>query len=225
MHKLIIAIDGPAGAGKSTVARIVAQKLCYTYIDTGAMYRAVTFEVMCRNVDINNSEEVTLIAYSININLDYASNCLIVMVDGRDVTDAIRTPEVSRLVSAVSQIAGVRAAMVQQQRQLAQHGGVVLDGRDIGSYVLPNADIKVFLTASITERANRRWRELGEKGYEVALDTLHSDIARRDRMDCEREISPLVQADDAVLIDTTGLTIEEVVAKILQLCEAKAIVL
>jgi cytidylate kinase len=221
MNKLIIAIDGPAGAGKSTVARIVAEKLGYTYIDTGAMYRAVTWEVMCRGVDVNNTSEVTFLAQAIKLNLESTAGQLTVKVNDKDVAEAIRTPEVSGLVSAVSQIPGVRAAMVEQQRLLAKRGGTVLDGRDIGSYVLPNADVKIFLTASIEERANRRWHELCSKGYDVSLETLHKDIAERDRMDCEREISPLVQADDAVCIDTTGLTIREVVEKILQLCEAK----
>lgn len=222
MKKLIVAIDGPAGAGKSTVARIVAEKLRYIYIDTGAMYRAVTWEVMRRNVDIRNAEAVAAVAHSISLNFEYAASQPAVKVNGCDVTDAIRTPEVSRLVSAVSQIAAVRESMVHQQRLLAQRGGAVLDGRDIGSHVLPTADIKIFLTASIEERAQRRWRELCEKGHAVALETLQADIANRDRMDCERDISPLAQAEDAVLIDTTGLTIRKVVDKILKLCEAKA---
>jgi cytidylate kinase len=221
MQKLTIAIDGPAGAGKSTVARIVAQKLRYTYIDTGAMYRAVTWKVINRHVDICDTDQVTLIAQSMKLSLECTNSQTLVKVDGSDVTNAIRTPEVSRLVSEVSKVAGVREAMVSQQRQLAHCGGAVLDGRDIGTHVLPNADIKIFLTASIEERAKRRWREFSSKGYEVNLETLQEDIANRDRMDCEREISPLIQATDAILIDTSGLSINSTVEKILKLCEAK----
>jgi cytidylate kinase len=222
MKKLIVAIDGPAGAGKSTVAKIVAQRLRYTYIDTGAMYRAVTWEVLRRSIPAADDNKVTEIARSINLSLEYSDGTTRVKVDEQDITNAIRTPEISRQVAAVSQHGGVREAMVNLQRQLAGLGGVVMDGRDIGTHVLPNADIKIFLTASIEERARRRWLELNEKGFAVEFKKLRQEIACRDQADCEREIAPLIQAADAVLIDTTELSIQQAVEKILELCEERA---
>ncbi len=225
MKKLIIAIDGPAGAGKSTVARLVAERLGYTYIDTGAMYRAVTWDTMRRGIAAGDAEKVAAVARAINLQLATVAGKTLVKVDDTDITDAIRTPEVSRLVPEVSQNGGVREAMVHLQRQLAGLGGVVMDGRDIGTHVLPGADIKIFLTASIAERARRRWRELTDKGFAVDLAELQEEIACRDKADCERAIAPLVKAADAILVDTTDLTIPQAVETILQLCEAKTGVL
>lgn len=221
MKRITIAIDGPAGAGKSTVARVVAQRLNYTYIDSGAMYRAVTWSVLRQGIAVSDSEKVIKIAQAINIALNYHGGKTQVMVDGADVSENIRTPEISRTVSEVSKIGGVREAMVHLQRQLASFGGVVMDGRDIGTHVLPDADIKIYLTASIEERARRRWQELCEKGYTVSLEELAKDIACRDRVDCERDIAPLIQAADAILIDTTALTIDQAVEQILRLCEER----
>lgn len=225
MKKLIIAIDGPAGAGKSTVARLVAERLGYTYIDTGAMYRSVTWETMRRGIPTDEAEQVAAVARTINLQLATVAGKTLVSVDDTDVSEAIRTPEVSRLVAEVSKIGGVREAMVHLQRQLASLGGVVMDGRDIGTHVLPNADIKIFLTASIAERARRRWRELTDKGFSVDIAELQAEIACRDKADCERTIAPLVQAADAVLVDTTALTIAQAVETIIELCEAKTRVL
>jgi cytidylate kinase len=221
-RKLIIAIDGPAGAGKSTVAKIVAQSLRYNYIDTGAMYRAVTWCALQQGIAGDEAAKLGSLARTIDLTLDYVDGRTIVKVAGRDITDAIRTPQVSRLVPIVSTVGGVRAAMVDRQRQMAASGGVVMDGRDIGTHVLPNADIKIYLTASIDERARRRWLEMQEKGFATDLVELTAEIAERDRLDCQRDIAPLVRADDAVLIDTTALTIEQAVADILLLCEERA---
>lgn len=220
MKKLIIAIDGPAGAGKSTVAQILAHRLHYNYIDTGAMYRGIAWKAIQCNV-LNDELAIGEIAQRLNIKLNYIDGKSTVFIDGCDVTAEIRTPEVSRLVSEIAQIKAVRDAMLNLQRNLAGCGGVVMDGRDIGTHVLPNADIKIFLTASIQERGKRRWRELTEKGFAVKLAELEKEIAARDKNDCEREFAPLIQASDAVLIDTTTLSIEEAVQTITKLCEER----
>jgi len=222
MKRLTIAIDGPAGAGKSTVAQIVARRLNYNYIDTGAMYRAVAWQAINNNLTGQDTEAITKVSETTNIELNYINGKTFVKVDGNDVTEAVRTPEVTKLVAEVAQIAGVRQYMLRLQRHMAKCGGVVMDGRDIGTHVLPDADLKIFLTASIEERALRRWRELQAKGYDVTLDQLKDDIACRDKKDCEREIAPLIKAPDAVLIDTTQLSIEGAVEEILKLCRMRA---
>lgn len=221
MKKLTIAIDGPAGAGKSTVAQIVAQRLQYTYIDTGAMYRAVAWKVLQQGLTVEDTVAVVHMAKQLNLRLAYIEGRTIVYVDGKDITQEIRTPEVTGLVSVVAQIPGVRTAMMAIQQEMGQAGGVVMDGRDIGTHILPNADIKIFLTASIDERAKRRWLELKDKNYDVELEQLKEDIRCRDEMDCGRDIAPLIKADDAMLMDTTELSIEGAVQKILSVCEEK----
>lgn len=220
MKKLIIAIDGPAGAGKSTVAQILAHRLSYTYIDTGAMYRAITWQTIQNSVS-HDKEAIANLAKTIGIRLEYVDGKTKVFVDNKDVTTEIRTPEVSRLVPEIAQLEAVRGSMLYLQRQMADHGGVVMDGRDIGTHVLPNADIKIFLTASIKERAERRWRELTEKGFEIDLEELEQEIAFRDKTDSERKIAPLIQAADAVLVDTTTLSIEQAVMAIFKICEER----
>ena len=217
MKRLVVAIDGPAGAGKSTVAQLAAKKLGYTYIDTGAMYRAVAWKVL-QQQEVTD-ERILEVIRDIDVDLHDAEGKTTVTVDGEDVSAAIRTPEVSAVVSRVAALGPVRTKMVDLQRKMAKRGAVLMDGRDIATNVLPHADVKIFLTASIEERARRRWKEMKEKGYDIALETLKKDIAARDKADSEREISPLVQADDAVLLDTTGLSIDEVVARILNLCQ------
>jgi len=221
MKKMSIAIDGPAGAGKSTVAQIVARRLNYIYIDTGAMYRAVAWKVLQENLGADDTEAIIQIAQQITITLTYVDGKTTVFVDGCNVTGEIRDPEVSRLVPEVAQFASVREAMVNLQRKMAEQGGVVMDGRDIGTHVLPNADLKIFLTASIEERAGRRYKELTEKGFTIHLEELTAEIANRDKMDSEREISPLIQAPDAILLDTTFLSIEEAVVEILTMCKER----
>ena len=218
MKKLVVAIDGPAGAGKSTVAQLAAKKLGYTYIDTGAMYRAVAWKTLQQGKKVTD-ERILEAVKDIEVNLQYADGKTKVMVDGKDVSDAIRTPEVSGIVSQVAALGPVRAKMVDLQRKMAERGAVLMDGRDIATNVLPNADVKIFLTASIEERAMRRWKEMKEKGYHIELAKLQQDIAARDKADSEREISPLVQAEDAVLLDTTRLSIDEAVERVLSMCQ------
>ena len=217
MKKLVVAIDGPAGAGKSTVAKLAAKELGYTYIDTGAMYRAVAWKTLQRKADVTDALILGVVK-DIDVRLAYKDGVTQVFVDGQEITGEIRTPEVSHIVSQVAALGPVREKMVDLQRQMATEGGVLMDGRDIATHVLPNADVKIFLTASIEERAQRRWKEMKEKGYDMSLEELQKDIAARDKADSEREISPLVQADDATLLDTTGLSIDGVVARILAMC-------
>lgn len=215
--KLVVAIDGPAGAGKSTVAKLVAQELHLVYIDTGAMYRAVAWKVLYQKKGVTTAA-IEEVAKDIDVRLYYEGGRTRVFVDGKEVTDEIRTPEVSHIVSKVASLALVREKMVELQRKMAESGSVLMDGRDIGTNVLPNASVKIYLTASIEERAKRRAKELLEKGHAVSEADVEKEIAARDKADMEREISPLRQADDAVLLDTTGLSIKEVVSRILSLC-------
>lgn len=217
MKKLVVAIDGPAGAGKSTVAQLAAKELGYTYIDTGAMYRAVAWKVLQQGGEVTD-EKILAVIPDIDVDLSYENGKTTVRVDGQDVTSEIRTPEVSHIVSQVAALGPVREKMVDLQRKMAERGGVLMDGRDIAMNVLPGADVKIYLTASIAERANRRYKELREKGLAVNLADIEHDIAARDKADMEREISPLVQAEDATLLDTTGMTIPEVVARIIGMC-------
>ena len=216
--KRVIAIDGPAGAGKSTVAKIVAEKLGYTYIDTGAMYRGVAWKTLRDDKDAPD-EAILRAVQGIDVRLACTESGTRVTVDGTDVTAEIRTPAVTHIVSRVAALGPVREKMVELQRAMAADGAVVMDGRDIGTNVLPNADVKIFLTASVEERARRRYDEMVAKGYAVNFDALKDEIASRDKQDSERAISPLRQAEDAVLLDSTALTIDEVVARILELSE------
>ena len=214
--KKIIAVDGPAGAGKSTVSKICAAKLGYTYIDTGAMYRAVALKVLRSGKPVDDSLIVD-VTRDIRIELDESAR---VFLDGHEVTTQIRTPEVSRGASLVAKVGFVRQKLTELQRQMASRGNVIMDGRDIGTQVLPNADLKIFLTATVAERARRRFEELKSKGLAADLAQIETEITLRDKQDSEREIAPLAQAEDAILLDTTRLTIDEVVAEILRLAEA-----
>ena len=216
--ELVIAIDGPAGAGKSTVAKKVADQLGYIYIDTGAMYRAITLKVLEENVDPNDREKVIKLAKNTKIKFEKEDNQELVILDEKDVTDEIRTNKVSNNVSLVAKIKEVRAQLVKLQQSMAAKGGIVMDGRDIGTIVLPNADLKVFLTASVVERTKRRYQDLKDKGEEVNFQQLKKEIVRRDELDKNREVSPLKKAEDAHEIDTTNLNISEVVKKIINLC-------
>ncbi len=217
MKNLVVAIDGPAGAGKSTVAQLAAKELSCTYIDTGAMYRAVAWKTLQQNQPVTN-ELILGVVPDIKVELNYQDGKTTVKVDGTDVTTAIRTPEVTAIVSQVAALGPVREKMVELQRQMAENGSVLMDGRDIATNVLPNANVKIFLTASIEERARRRFKEMRAKGYDVKLEALQADIAARDKADSEREISPLVQAEDAELLDTSHMSIDEVVQAIVARC-------
>ena len=217
MKNLVVAIDGPAGAGKSTVAQLAAKKLGCTYIDTGAMYRAVAWKTLQRNQSVTD-ELILDVVKDVHVELAYVEGKTTVSVDGTDVTGEIRTPEVTAIVSQVAALGPVRSRMVELQRRMAAKGSVLMDGRDIATSVLPDANVKIFLTASIEERARRRFKEMQEKGYNVSLEELQKDIAARDKADSEREISPLVQAPDAELLDTSNMGIDEVVQAIIDRC-------
>ena len=220
MRKINIAIDGPAGAGKSTVAKMVSEKLGILHLDTGAMYRAVALKAIREGINTKDAEKIAILAENINIDVRYMQNKQHVFLDGEDVTAEIRTPEVSVSASDVAAVKQVRLKMVDLQREIASKNSVVMDGRDIGTYVLPHADLKIFLTASVDERAQRRYNELIRKKQNVDLSEVRKDIEYRDKNDRNRSFAPLKKADDAIEIDTSGLDIEQVVEKILNLAEA-----
>ncbi|OXM88087.1 (d)CMP kinase [Paenibacillus rigui] len=221
MDKFNIAIDGPAGAGKSTIARLVANALGFVYVDTGAMYRAVTWSVLRSGLSPDQESEVIALTERLDIRLAPGDQGQQVFVDDQEVTSDIRSAEVTGNVSRIAQIAEVRRILTDKQKRLAADKGVVMDGRDIGSHVLPDAELKVFLTASVRIRAERRFKEIQDQRSEVTLEQLEHEIATRDRMDEQRETSPLVQAADAILLDTTNMTIPQVVEHILGLCRSK----
>ncbi|GKS11846.1 cytidylate kinase [Paenibacillus chitinolyticus] len=221
MTKFNIAIDGPAGAGKSTIARKVAGELGFVYVDTGAMYRAVTWKVLQDGVNPLDTEAVARTAAGMKIELVPGPNGQLVFVDGRDVSSDIRTKLVTDQVSQIAAIAEVRKLLVDKQKQMAASKGIVMDGRDIGTHVLPDAEVKVFLTASVRKRAERRFQEVQGTAMATTLEEMEKDIARRDMLDEGREVSPLVQAADAVMLDSTDLTIPEVVESILEMCRMR----
>jgi cytidylate kinase len=213
--RIVVAIDGPAGAGKSTVARRLADRLGFLYIDSGAMYRAVGLWALRVGVELSDPHRLEQLARQSNIELEPSASR--VLLNGEDVTEAIRTPEVSEAASRVSTVGGVRRAMVEQQRRMAARTSVVMEGRDIGTVVFPDADIKIFLDADPEVRAGRRLRESAEKGESIDPGEMVRQIQERDQRDRSRTEAPLVQAPDAVYLDSTGLTIEEVEERILKL--------
>jgi cytidylate kinase len=220
---LVIAIDGPVGAGKSTVAKLVARKLGYLYVDTGAMYRAVALKALRLGMDINDPIVMAMLAEATDIQLQQQGDGSVrVLLDGEDVTEAIRTPEVSEASSIVSAHEGVRKVLAERQKAMAKLGGVVMEGRDIQTVIAPDAEVKIFLTASLEERAKRRWLELQQKGISVSYEEVLQEVKERDERDKNRTIAPLRKAPDAVEIDTTGMTPEEVAEKIVKLACKRA---
>ena len=215
--KINVAIDGPAGSGKSTVAKRIAKDYGILYLDTGAMYRACALKALESEIDIENEVEVCDLMRELDLSIEYENGAQKTVLDGRDVSEEIRRPPVSMAASKISAHPSVRLKMVEKQREIAKKISCVLDGRDIGTYVLPDADFKFFLTASADVRAKRRYDEMTAKGYEVDYEQLKADILRRDEQDASRAFAPLKQADDAILIDTSDLSIEEV----LQLVKSK----
>lgn len=218
MKKITIAIDGPAAAGKSTIAQEVAKRLNFTYIDTGAMYRAVTLYCLNHQINCQNESEVEKVLKNINIELKPQH---IVLLNNQDVSFDIRSREVNANVSYIASYKNVRLFLVEQQRKMALHDSIVMDGRDIGSYVLPNADVKIFQVASVETRAQRRFLENKQKGIECTLTSILEEVKKRDYIDSHRDFAPLVKANDAIEIDTSNLTIDEVVDLVLKIINEK----
>lgn len=216
MKKIKIAIDGPSAAGKSTLAKIIAEKLQYVYIDTGAMYRCVAYYIITKGIDMDNEQAVVDALQDIHITMDANHK---IYLNGQDVSNEIRTNEVSMGASRVSSYEAVRTFLVDQQRQMAATGGVILDGRDIGTVVMPNAELKIYQVASVETRSMRRYLENKEQGIPCDLKTISDEIAQRDYQDSNREYSPLKQAKDAIVLDTSNLTLDAVVAKVMKLVE------
>lgn len=220
-HKIAVAVDGPAGAGKSSISKIVAKKLGYLYIDTGAMYRSVTWAVLHNHIDVNNQKAVEALLPELDLTMEASDDSCKVFISGQDVTDFIRTPQVNNAVSIVASYKGVRQYLVERQRLMAEAGGVILDGRDIGSVVLPNAELKIYLTASVEARAMRRYLEVKGTVNEQTLEDIKDSVMQRDDMDKNRKESPLIQVEDAVLVDSSEMTFDETVEHILHLVQER----
>ena len=216
-RKMNIAIDGPAGAGKSTIAKLAAKKLGFVYVDTGAMYRSIALYVIENDVDPDDEAAMSTALDKIDVSIAYEDGAQHIFLNGRDVSTEIRQETVGNMASKVATKPAVRAKLLDLQRGLAKTQDVLMDGRDIGTFVLPNAELKIYLTASVEERANRRYKELVEKGQTPDLEQIKKDIEARDYQDMHRDIAPLKQAEDAVLIDSSDMTIDEVVSEIIRL--------
>lgn len=214
-----VAIDGPAGAGKSTVAKRVAKELGFIYVDTGAMYRALAVFFLKKGLKPEDTKEIAEVCKEAQVSIGYEDGVQQVYLNGENVTSLLRTEEVGNMASVSSAVREVRAQLLELQRELARTKDVVMDGRDIGTNILPNADVKVYLTASVETRAKRRYLELQEKGVECNLEDIAHDIEERDTRDMNREIAPLKQAEDAVLVDSSNMSIDEVVDTIKSLCK------
>ncbi len=222
MNRLVIAIDGPSGSGKSTVGKAIARRLGYLYIDSGAVYRAIGRKALDTHIPLDDAGSVADLARGATVKLEGDPDHLQVLLDGSDVTELIRLPDASNASSIVATIPEVRAAVVEKLREMARAGGIVMDGRDIGTKVFPDAQVKVFLDASLGVRARRRYGEECERGREVTIEQISAELEERDRRDRERSATPLVQAPDAVFIDTSGLTLEGVVGLVLEIARARS---
>ena len=219
--KIAIAIDGPAGAGKSSISKVVANELGYLYIDTGSMYRGVTWAVLDSHVNVKNQKDVEALLPSLDLTLEPTANACKVFVKGQDVTDLIRQQQINENVSTIASYKGVREYLVERQQAMASVGGVILDGRDIGSVVLPNAELKIYLTASVDARAKRRWLEVQGTSNEQSLEDIKNNVESRDEMDKNRDESPLVCVDDAIVVDSSNMTFDETVEHILHLVQER----
>ena len=219
--KIAIAIDGPAGAGKSSISKVVANELGYLYIDTGAMYRGVTWAVLDSHVNVNNQKDVESLLPSLDLTLEPTANACKVFVKGQDVTDLIRQQQINENVSTIASYKGVREYLVERQQAMAAVGGVILDGRDIGSVVLPKAELKIYLTASVDARAKRRWLEVQGTSNEQSLEDIKKNVESRDEMDKNRDKSPLVCVEDAIVVDSSNMTFDETVEHILHLVQER----
>jgi cytidylate kinase len=217
MKNFNLAIDGPAGAGKSTIAKRIAKQLGFIYVDTGAMYRAMALYFLRNHMDASDCKQIEEACKNVNVTIEYKEGEQLVLLNGENVNGFIRTEEVGNMASATSVNRAVRLKLVELQQQLAKKENVVMDGRDIGTYVLPDADLKIYLTASSKERARRRWAELKDKGVDADINEIEKDIIERDHRDMTREFAPLKQAEDAVYLDTSDMTVDEVVDKIISL--------
>jgi CMP/dCMP kinase len=212
----IIAIDGPAGAGKTTTAREVARRLGFIYLDTGSMYRAIALAVLRNQVDLSNPEQIAMIAEGVNISIRYENELQRVYLNDENVTEILRSPEVTKAVTPVCEVPAVRRKLVQLQQELGNKGGMVVEGRDIGSVVFPNAEVKIFLTADLKTRAARRILDLHKAGIQADVEITAADIDYRDKRDSERSDGPLIQAPDAIIIDSSELTLDEQVEAIIE---------
>ena len=219
--KIAIAIDGPAGAGKSSISKVVANELGYLYIDTGAMYRGVTWAVLDSHVNVKNQKDVESLLPALDLTLEPTANACKVFVKGQDVTDLIRQQQINENVSTIASYKGVREYLVERQQAMAAVGGVILDGRDIGSVVLPKAELKIYLTASVDARAKRRWLEVQGTSNEQSLEDIKKNVESRDEMDKNRDESPLVCVEDAIVVDSSNMTFDETVEHILHLVQER----
>ena len=219
---LIIAIDGPAAVGKSTMGKLIARELGFLYIDTGAIYRAITWKVLKNNININDEDMISSMVSDTCINIERANSKSLndyyhIFVDGEDVTEEIRNPMIDQNVSQIARLPKIRKQLIYLQRKLAEKGNIVMEGRDIGSVILPQADIKFYFTASEEERIRRRYKELIDKGYSIDYEVVKKQIIQRDKIDSKRKYAPLIKAKDAILIDSTDKSIEEIKDKILKI--------
>jgi cytidylate kinase len=222
MNKLVIAIDGPSGVGKSTLGKTLARRFNYLFIDSGAVYRAIALQALQTKTPLDDLQAIAEIARAAQIKLEGDPDHLRVYLENEDVSQAIRTSEVTRASSVIATIPAVREAVVDKLREMANSGGVVMDGRDIGTKVFPDAQVKLFLEASADVRAERRWQEERQKGLEVSFEQVKAELQERDKRDRERAATPLVKADDAILIDTSTMSVENVIARVLEIVESRS---